>query len=278
MNAYFLWLGTPLPFVAKLSVMSALHHGFDVTLFSDRPQNLDERIKQVAYTDILSDISVADVRQSGKPCYAGFSDLFRYKLLKENTGWWFDCDTVILKNVDQFSTLVSDKVVTVGFESENGLNGAVLYCNSSNHAQRLYTDAIKIAENDFPWGAIGPDLITKHYLQNDQSNILKVEKNIFYPLSYREFDKVYRKEQLGHLNNQVKDSFCLTLWSSFLRQSGLAYMAPPTGSFLHQLSSELYVSFENTDDSCVDQQMRLWKASRDMQNKRVLFKRLLSIG
>ena len=278
MNAFFLWIGSPLPFVAKISVTSALHHGFKVTLFSDRPHNLDSRVKQVSYTDIISDITIDDVRQSGKPCYAGFSDLFRYKLFQGHKGWWFDCDTVILKDVDHFSKLVSDKSIALGFESQNGLNGAVLFCNDSGHARRLFTDASNIAQNDFTWGAIGPDLVTKHYLHDDRSNILKVEKSAFYPLSYREFDKVYRSEKLYHVTERIKDSFCVTLWSSFLRQSGLAYIAPPTGSFLHMLSAKLNVDFENTSDSCIDQQMRLWKASRDMQNKRVLFKRLVGLG
>lgn len=42
----------------------------------------------------------------GKGSYAGFSDIFRYKLLHEHGGWWADLDIVCLQPLDESSEYV----------------------------------------------------------------------------------------------------------------------------------------------------------------------------
>lgn len=105
--AQFLWVEGKLSTVEKLCLASFLDHGYEVHLYSYRDvSGIPKGVKVKSGTDILpsSKLFLAP-GVNNKPSYAAFSDLFRYHLLTEKGGWWFDMDTICLQHLPPPSNL-----------------------------------------------------------------------------------------------------------------------------------------------------------------------------
>jgi Glycosyltransferase sugar-binding region containing DXD motif len=104
-----LWIGNRLGPMQVLTIRSFLAHGLNFHLWA-----YDQTLSPVPEGVILKDANQIilydevfrypangpiDV-QFGKGSYAGFSDIFRYKLLFEHGGWYTDMDVTCLKEPD----------------------------------------------------------------------------------------------------------------------------------------------------------------------------------
>jgi len=100
-----MWIGGILGDLELLTLKSFLHHGheFHLWIYDD----VGPVPESVVIEDASEIISMKDVFRypadanmdfyGGAGSYAGFSDIFRYKLLYEKGGWWSDMDITCLK-------------------------------------------------------------------------------------------------------------------------------------------------------------------------------------
>lgn len=105
-----LWVGDDLSLVEQLSIKSWLANGFTFELFS---YDLSQKVPDgCVLRDAREIMPVEEVfrhssnagRSQGS--YAGFADLFRWRMLSELGGFWSDCDIVCLKPFDLWDTFV----------------------------------------------------------------------------------------------------------------------------------------------------------------------------
>lgn len=105
-NVNGLWIGRQLSDIELLTINSFLHHGHTFTIWTY--EDIDNVPNQVIVKDANEIIGKDKVFKYpedsklkwGKGSYAGFSDIFRYKLLYEKGGWWVDMDLTCLKPFD----------------------------------------------------------------------------------------------------------------------------------------------------------------------------------
>jgi hypothetical protein len=102
-----LWIGTQLSPIELLCIHSFLEHGHDFHLWV-----YDSIETPLLDAVILEDASLIIPKEEvfcykntnqfghGKGSYAGFSDLFRYKLLHDHGGWWVDMDVICLRPLE----------------------------------------------------------------------------------------------------------------------------------------------------------------------------------
>lgn len=102
-----LWIGNKLSEMELLTLESFIHHGHEFTLwvYGELDTPLPDGVKQRNANEILNQQYVFNYPDDGplawsKGSYAGFSDIFRYKLLYELGGWWVDMDVTCLKKFD----------------------------------------------------------------------------------------------------------------------------------------------------------------------------------
>lgn len=102
-----LWIGKHLSVIELLCIHSFLHkgHEFHLWLYDQLETPLPAgTIVENANLIIASDQVFCYKNKNqfghGKGSYAGFSDIFRYKLLHEHGGWWTDMDVVCLAPLD----------------------------------------------------------------------------------------------------------------------------------------------------------------------------------
>ncbi len=102
-----LWIGTLLSPAELLTIKSFVHYGHEFHLWA-----YDSIITVLPAGCVLHDAASIIPKEDvfcyqhanqfghGKGSYAGFSDIFRYKLLYEKGGWWTDMDVTCLKPLD----------------------------------------------------------------------------------------------------------------------------------------------------------------------------------
>jgi hypothetical protein len=99
-----LWIGDSLSNVELLTLRSFVFHGHDFHLwvYGQLKTAAPEGVVLKNANDIIPEERIFRYRNSnqfghGKGSLAGFSDIFRYKLLYEKGGWWTDMDICCLK-------------------------------------------------------------------------------------------------------------------------------------------------------------------------------------
>jgi hypothetical protein len=175
---------------------------------------------------------VSRYRANGKPSIATFSDMFRYRMIRETGQCWVDADLVCLttpgfandafifcRQADAVSTLL--------------VNNAVLKLPRSDAA---LTELVAIAEAatdvDGRWGALGPFLLTpileKHGLYDRA-----LDPHVCYPIEPEQFWKPFLPSFRDEVERAVEGATLLHLWSEAIRWSGYDFTTcPPIGSFL----------------------------------------------
>ena len=94
-----LWIGSQLSPVEELSIRSFLAHGHEYHLYAyGQIQNVPEGAVLRDAGEIIPSHKIFKYRDYDS--YAGFSNHFRYKLLRTNGGWWADLDLVANHVVD----------------------------------------------------------------------------------------------------------------------------------------------------------------------------------
>ena len=103
-DIHALWIGDRLSQLELLCIHSytALGHCFHLWLYDTLLTPLPKGVIVENAAEIIPQAEVFAYKNSnqyghGRGSYAGFSDIFRYKLLYEKGGWWADLDVVCLK-------------------------------------------------------------------------------------------------------------------------------------------------------------------------------------
>lgn len=149
-----LWIGKHLSAIELLCIHSfqANGHEFHLWVYDTIETTLPENTIVEDATKIIPREKVfcykyADQFGHGKGSYAGFSDIFRYKLLYDHGGWWVDMDVTCLKPFDFEDSYV--------FRAHNDLPvvGNIMKCPPrSDLMKRSYEQAIgQIDENNTDW-------------------------------------------------------------------------------------------------------------------------------
>ena len=106
-DIHALWIGNQLSFVEMLTLKSFLKHGytFNLWLYNPLVSEIPDDVRVRDASEIIPRHDVFKYKYKnqfghGKGSYAGFSDIFRYKLLYEHGGWWTDMDVTCLKPLD----------------------------------------------------------------------------------------------------------------------------------------------------------------------------------
>jgi hypothetical protein len=102
-----LWIQGNLSSLEQLTIHSYIANGFTFRLWTyepgkiNAPGNTEVRdAAEILPADLIFRYHNINIHGHGKGSYAGFSDIFRYKLLYEHGGIWTDMDITCLKAFD----------------------------------------------------------------------------------------------------------------------------------------------------------------------------------
>ena len=246
MMASFFWHGGPLTLYEAACLRSFVKAGAAVRLFS-----FDDTLHVPAGVELRDARLYAEVSETQRfqqghhdVSLAAFSDMFRYRLLADAPGWWFDTDVMCLQPVDAFAPLVAKSPgLILGEESPGQVNGAVMHVSDCAIARSLLRSAESFGHH-FAWGSIGPRLLGRYCRENRQRVLLQ-SSDVFYPVpgaqALSPFDPAARQS----CDVATRGALTTHLWNGLIERLLIPKdVLPPYGSWLHEQFMNLGVDVE----------------------------------
>ena len=234
-----MWIGDEISLHERVCISSFVRSGFDVQLWAYQALSVPDGVVLRDGNEILNEsIRFKYEQQSDAGNLACFADLFRYKLMALQHGWWIDTDNICLKSVEEFQRLANtnNKQAVAGFESSKFIAcGVIIWDNKE--LDNLISKKLQEAGLNFSWGTIGPRLLTDAFkkLSMEAEN-----QNTFYPIKYKDCYKMFLTEHRESCECRCKDSLSFHLWNQQLhRWHYPKNFMPPKGSFLYQKFLEI---------------------------------------
>ena len=249
-----------------ISLQSIVNQGFEVWFWSISDYDLPSEVQRKDASSILhpefltaythnhwnKEWGVANEITS----ITFYSDVLRYRLLELYGGWWFDLDTICLRSVTEFDSLVLGRDVCIGWQSPapgiSNCNNAVLSIPNkavASDINRLVAELIT-SKKVFSWGEIGPDLWS-NYLKQSELLDQVLPRKIFYPNSTEpNVQNMWKpaselsEAELERLRVEMVDSYVLHWSNNNLLPEDKKRFLPSEDSFLGQLFKS--VSLEST--------------------------------
>lgn len=249
-----LWIGNQLGQFEKLSLSSFVRRGYDVTLYSYEPKNFEapEGVKLENADQILPKEMVFENR-SRPGTFAGFSNIFRYRLLQLKDTTW--CDSDVLAGPQA----LPDSPYLFGWESKKFINGAVLRAPKNSQLLAFYyREATSVPPEEIQWGQIGPRLVSAGVRKYRLSKLAQPIRE-FYPIAYYEVWKLFDPTQTEWVLAKTANSSAIHLWNEVFRNLPVKHQKPPEGSYMDLLFQELDVEMDSSDTLSSDFVRNTWR-------------------
>jgi hypothetical protein len=225
------WYGDELSPYETACMQSFLDHGHRFVLYTYRddlsvPAGVELRD---AAPLVASEWYFTYESPDGKGSHALFSNLFRYKLLVEEGGWWVDTDVICL------SGELPQSEIFCAYQESGSINGAVLRLPKGHAvARKGYQRALALKENA-RWGEVGPELVTALVEECGLVGVVQ-PMTVCYPVHYTEAIDLLRPSRTQVLKERVRDALFLHLWNEMFRREQLdKTKLPPAGSLLREI-------------------------------------------
>jgi hypothetical protein len=165
----------------------------------------------------------------GAGSHALFSNLFRYKLLAEQGGWWVDTDVVCLgREIPQCE-------IFCAYQESGSINGAVIHLPKGHLvAREAYKRALVMRERA-RWGEVGPELLSALIEAQGLTGLVQ-PMPVCYPVHYTEAVDLLRPSRTNVLRERVRGGLFLHLWNEMFRREHVdKTRLPPAGSLLREI-------------------------------------------
>jgi tetratricopeptide (TPR) repeat protein len=224
-----LWVGAALSPIERLSIRSFLACGHEVHLYTYDPRVEAPdgcRIRDAREILPESEIFVhAGTTGRNRGSYAGFADLFRWKLIHERGGAWADCDIICLEPI-RSAKIVSTELVRIGHLMLPAVTNCFFAADAGEPALAWAFDHARgIPATDLRWGEIGTHLMARVVAENGWGDRLAAPSD-FCPLpTFRMRDAIAGDIDAGAI---VETSRCraVHLYNEGMRDIGVDKNAP----------------------------------------------------
>ena len=213
-----LWIGRPLSLIEQLAITSFLQNGHEFHLYCYADvANIPAGAKVLDGSTILPASEIFRYRSgSGRGSVSAFSNLFRYKLLLENGGWWADTDVVCLLPFD-----FAEPVVIASEHTPSGTRAATAAIRlPRGHAiaQRCYDAARRKNPRTVKWGETGPQLLDRIVSEGGFRASMKGPQD-FCPVPYWEWESLLQPQ--GDWPPAMSGAHAIHLWHELWRRKGV---------------------------------------------------------
>ncbi|MEQ9619071.1 MAG: hypothetical protein RIG61_07845 [Deltaproteobacteria bacterium] len=223
-----LWIGDRLSSMERLCISSFLINGHPFHLYVyDEIENVPAGVLLKDAREIISPDKIFKYRD--RNTYAGFSNLFRYKLLLEKGEFWVDTDVVCMSPLNPasdyvFTSAKEPNLYVLGPKIHKVQNFLIKTPAGAEIMEYCYTEAGKRNPAELKWGDTGPRLLKSAVKKFSlQRYVEKAET--FSPIHWRNWDRfingaihIVWREKLRFALSGTK---ALHLWNEMWRLNGV---------------------------------------------------------
>ena len=212
-----LWIGDRLSHLEQLSLASFVANGHAVHLYAyDDLQGVPDGVTVLDGRAVLpadSIFSFGPDAPFGAGSFSAFANLFRYKLLSEQGGWWIDVDMVCLRPFDIAAPYV------FAYEHGTSINCAVLRLEQGSPVARSLYEAAAAKGTDLNWGDTGAKLFTQKVAEHGLEAYALPSKT-FYPIHAWAAGTLLEADEDGARYASMEGAYGVHFWNSILNWAG----------------------------------------------------------
>ena len=160
---------------------------------------------------------------------SSYANVFRYKLLLENGGWWVDTDVVCIRPFE----FTDDYVFAT--EPDGTIGSDVFRVPPGSEVMAyMWESCLKVGRENHQWGAVGPRLLGEAVSEHGLSN-KAVEASVFNPYDWCDWEDALNPYLVWEFEPATR---AVHLWNSMWRLAGLDKDAAfPRGCLYEQLKA-----------------------------------------
>ena len=221
------WEGQYLTAIENLCMRSFIKHGHSLRVFTYNGAQVPEGVALEDARDVLP----ADRFFTFQGSPSAFTNIFRYKLLLDQGGWWADTDIFCCRRQMQTCEYYWAE------EQPGRINGAVLrFPPGDPLCWQLLRLSEERSKGHLHKGWLGPDLLTK-VLSGKKPIGLVGSTDDVYSIHWQEAHYFWLPEFSHQIEMRTCNSSFIHFWLSVLRNMGIdPHSPPPCRSFLHRLA------------------------------------------
>jgi hypothetical protein len=191
---------------------SFLDHGHELTIFTYDRSTVASQFRTADANLIVPREKVFFYASDpGKGSVSGFSNLFRYMLLREFADFWVDTDVLCLSsewpNASEF---------VAGWESEKWIGSAVLKLPKAL-AEECVSRCLELGDK-VTWGQTGPRLVTELVVRDGLQSRL-FPKHSFYPRWHQQWLDFFDEDAEPAVRQASSGSLAAHLWNQMVTQN-----------------------------------------------------------
>jgi hypothetical protein len=210
-----IWLG-PLSVMERLVIASFGANGHEFHLYTyDQLEDLPGR---AVLKDAREVLPAKWVLRDSRGSFAGFSDVFRYKLLLEKGGWWVDMDTVCLQpwRLTNEYFFVREPDLTISAGVIHAPPGSDVMRRGWERSQAYRPRRLPFLRKRLPWMALGPNLLGELVEACGLAGHA-VDPAAYYPLDWSEWEELVKPDGVTRIDEETK---AVHLWNSMWALAG----------------------------------------------------------
>lgn len=219
----------------RLSIASFVANGHAVHVYGyDDPEHLPPGavVKDAAEVVPRRSFGRRPVFRDSRGSFSNFSDMFRYKLLLEQGGWWIDLDVVCLRPFD-----LADEYV-FGREPDQSVGSCALRVPAGSDAMaQAYESCIAMGRKRKEWGAIGPTLLADMVEAFGLAEYV-LDHDVFMPVDWPEWETLLDPARVWHFEPHTR---AIHLWNSLWGIGGRDKDAAYPDSCLYEVLKRRYL-------------------------------------
>jgi hypothetical protein len=216
---------------ACLSSWNDYGHSLDLYTYGDGAP-VPRGVTRKDANEIVPSDEVFVYRKGGYGSVAGFSNLFRYEMIRQRDVIWVDTDVLCLSR----EWPVREYYLAWEDEDETLCNGAVL---GMPRESELLATVIRQCRSDVlsptAHGELGPQLITRTLRDLGLAHVPATLSD-FSPLGHSEVRHFFDPARKSEVDVRVSSSYCVHLFDEMLtRMRFPSFLRPPVGSYMEEI-------------------------------------------
>ena len=222
-----LWIGEELSTMERLSIISFLKNGHPFHLYAYKNiKGVPDKVIVKDANRIIPGEKIFKYRDHDS--YAGFANLFRYKLLLEKGGFWVDTDMVCIKPFQFTADYVFASEIFVSTEKKTMkqvTNCTIKVPAGSKIMGYCYEQSLAKKPEELTWGETGPKLLSKAVFQQ-----FKLASHVFSPTTFCPIPYLFWKffiddnitpGETDKIKKLTNDSYAIHLYNDMWRRNNI---------------------------------------------------------
>jgi hypothetical protein len=220
-----LWVGSQLPLLQKVCLASFAYYGHEIYLYvyDDTIEVPDGVIKRNA-SEIIDESEIFLVENT----YAGFSDLFRYRMIKKTGLTWVDADTICLSPEWNFKDGIFASLES-GDHGSFVVGGVLGLPQDSEIIDYLIDESTKYDKTKMIWSEIGPVLVDRAFKKFNLMSYVYPQET-FCGIKIHESEYMWRPDKLDYILGLEGISKSISVYNQMATRNGYDKNVFPNGS------------------------------------------------